>query len=173
MSDMLLASYEDAVINAMSDYSENPMYPLTELEVFVGDIINKTGGQNHRQRDKSIKLRDEFNRITTEISRMIRHHGASDHKVGEQGGGADGTTGPATRADGASTTAHEDIAMAIACMHVACEPGDQPHLSWRYKTSKNGLESFKIVAAAVLTQVLARAEGMNRMSEEQDVAEDT
>ncbi|KAL2131949.1 hypothetical protein VTI74DRAFT_4404 [Chaetomium olivicolor] len=42
------------------------------LEVFVGFIMNKSVVQSHRQRDRSVKLREEFERITTYIMREVR-----------------------------------------------------------------------------------------------------
>lgn len=56
--------YEDAISDAMAQYSEHPIKPITELEVFIGNILNRSGVQTNRQRDNSIKLRDEFERIS-------------------------------------------------------------------------------------------------------------
>lgn len=50
---------------AMTDYSQHPVQPLSELEVFIGYIINQRGVQSRRQRDRSEKLKDEFERIST------------------------------------------------------------------------------------------------------------
>ncbi|KAK0736091.1 RNA dependent RNA polymerase-domain-containing protein [Apiosordaria backusii] len=57
-------TYEDAVYSIMVDYSDHPFKPLRETEMFSGFIINKTGGASRRQRDKSIKMNDEFERIS-------------------------------------------------------------------------------------------------------------
>lgn len=56
--------YEAAISDAMAQYSEHPIKPLTELEVFIGNILNRSGVQTNRQRDSSTKLRDEFERIS-------------------------------------------------------------------------------------------------------------
>lgn len=56
--------YENAISDAMAQYSEHPIKPITELEVFIGNILNRSGVQTNRQRDSSTKLRDEFERIS-------------------------------------------------------------------------------------------------------------
>lgn len=57
--------YEAAISDAMAQYSEHPIKPITELEVFIGNILNRSGVQTNRQRDSSIKLKDEFERISS------------------------------------------------------------------------------------------------------------
>lgn len=57
--------YEEAISDAMAQYSEHPIKPITELEVFIGNILNRSGVQTSRQRDNSIKLKDEFERISS------------------------------------------------------------------------------------------------------------
>lgn len=66
------SAYEDSVRSTMHSCSENPMQPITELEVFTGALISKTGSQNTRQRDRSRKLRDEFERISSWITSQMR-----------------------------------------------------------------------------------------------------
>lgn len=56
--------YENAISDAMAQYSEHPIKPITELEVFIGNVLNRSGVQTNRQRDSSTKLRDEFERIS-------------------------------------------------------------------------------------------------------------
>ena len=38
---------------AMINFSEHPTQPITEIEVFIGFIVNKTGLQTRRQRRQS------------------------------------------------------------------------------------------------------------------------
>ncbi|KAL4981526.1 RNA dependent RNA polymerase-domain-containing protein [Aspergillus falconensis] len=71
----LRSAYEDALSTAMANFSEHPIYPITELEVFIGQILNNSGVQTHRQRERSIKLKDEFERIATWISSQMRPEG--------------------------------------------------------------------------------------------------
>ncbi|KAL5000778.1 RNA dependent RNA polymerase-domain-containing protein [Aspergillus recurvatus] len=71
----LRAAYEDALSTAMANFSEHPIYPITELEVFIGQILNNSGVQTHRQRERSIKLKDEFERIASWILSQMRPPG--------------------------------------------------------------------------------------------------
>ena len=61
--------YEDAIYGVMINCADHPNQPLEELEVFIGFIMNKRGAQTHRQRDRSIKLKDEFERIGARLRR--------------------------------------------------------------------------------------------------------
>jgi hypothetical protein len=115
----------------MDDFSEHPTQPLAELEVFVGFIINRTGIQTHRQRDKSIKLKDEFERITAWIVNQMRNPTSATSKKTEQ----------------------DSLELCLACVHVGCMK-DVHCLSSRVRTNDTGLESFKVVAAAVLLREL-------------------
>jgi hypothetical protein len=55
------------VAAAAANYSEHPIRPLSEIEVFVGFLLNRVGGtQTARQRESSHKLRDEFERLSAE-----------------------------------------------------------------------------------------------------------
>ncbi|CAK7245874.1 MAG: hypothetical protein STHCBS139747_007479 [Sporothrix thermara] len=66
------AAYDDAMQSTMYEFSEHPTLPLTELEVFIGTIVNKTGAQTLRQRDRSRKLHDEYERISSWITAQMR-----------------------------------------------------------------------------------------------------
>ncbi|KAK0668752.1 putative RNA-dependent RNA polymerase 1 [Cercophora samala] len=57
-------TYEDAVYNIMVNYSDHPLKPLRETEVLSGFIVSKTGRASRRQRDRSIEMNDEFERIS-------------------------------------------------------------------------------------------------------------
>ncbi|EHA18336.1 hypothetical protein ASPNIDRAFT_176277 [Aspergillus niger ATCC 1015] len=72
--------YEEAVFSARNNYSEHPIDPLSELEVFIGSVMNK-GVQTRRQRDQSNKLADEFDRISTWIVGQMRAGSSSDFRV--------------------------------------------------------------------------------------------
>ncbi|KAI0198876.1 RNA dependent RNA polymerase-domain-containing protein [Astrocystis sublimbata] len=65
-------AYEDMVREATIAHSEHASRSITELEVFIGDIFNKIGIQNRRQRDTSLRLKDEFDRITKWVEGLIR-----------------------------------------------------------------------------------------------------
>ncbi|KXX75961.1 putative RNA-dependent RNA polymerase SHL2 [Madurella mycetomatis] len=69
----LYNQYESAVLDMMTDWSEHPGRPLTEIDVFVGIIRNRRGGaQTSRQRHQSMKLRDEFTRVANLIMVEMR-----------------------------------------------------------------------------------------------------
>jgi hypothetical protein len=44
----------------MTNYSEHPSRPLTELEAFIGNILGKTGAQSKHQRELSTNMKDKF-----------------------------------------------------------------------------------------------------------------
>lgn len=126
--------YEEAVANAMAQYSNHPIKPITELEVFIGSVVNKTGKPSTRQRDNNIKLRDEFDRISVWISRLIRN-------------------GPAD-ADSLTTDdqyQHASLHLCLACVYAGCEKKfghDGPDY--------DNMQSFKVVAGCAYLAELNR-----------------
>jgi hypothetical protein len=119
----------------MIDCAEHPHQPLRELEVFVGFIMNKTGVQSTRQRDRSVKLKDEFERITSWITREMRNPSSlSGH-----------------------TSELDALELCIACLYAGCEK-EQRDLRPGQRSSSRDLESFKIVAAATLMRELSLLE---------------
>ncbi|KAF4305332.1 RNA-dependent RNA polymerase eukaryotic-type [Botryosphaeria dothidea] len=55
--------YESNLLDIMSDYSTHSQYPLSELEVFGGNIIGKsTGAQNRRTRERTMEMNQRFER---------------------------------------------------------------------------------------------------------------
>ncbi|KAL4779082.1 RNA dependent RNA polymerase-domain-containing protein [Aspergillus varians] len=122
----LRSAYEDAMYAAMANFSEHPIYPITELEVFIGQILNNSGVQTHRQRERSIKLKDEFERIASWILSQMRPAGP--------------LTGYASQ--------YDSLERCLACFHVAGET--EGWGSGNKRRGWDGLESFRIVAACVL-----------------------
>jgi len=115
----------------MVDCADQPHQPLRELEVFVGFILNKTGIQTRRQRDRSVKLRDGFEHITTWITGQMRKPTS--------------VSGSSSELDG--------LELCLACVHVGCEKEERAaHPGQR--SSARDVESFKIVAAAALVREL-------------------
>jgi hypothetical protein len=127
--------YEDAVSTAMAQFSTHPTKPLTELEVFIGNVLNKSGVQTHRQRDSSIKLKDEMGRIATWITRQMR-------KVSHDPAG---TAGPDAPAPTGYQTKFDNLHLCLACVHAGCEETTGPRES-RYED----MQSFRVVAACSL-----------------------
>jgi hypothetical protein len=44
----------------MTEYSDHPLRPLSEVEAFVGNILGRTGAQSKRQRELSTSLKEKF-----------------------------------------------------------------------------------------------------------------
>lgn len=44
----------------MTQYSEHPSRPISELEAFIGNILGATGSQSKRQRDLSVTMKEKF-----------------------------------------------------------------------------------------------------------------
>jgi len=132
----LRLAYEDAILEIMTENSDNPSQPLRELEVFVGFIINKSGVQTRRQRDRSVRLKDEFERITSWIMRQMRHPPSSQ------------TTGITNELD--------SLELCLACVHVGCVREREPHEIPSYTTRalNQEVESFRVVAACALMREL-------------------
>ncbi|KAH8893681.1 rna-dependent rna polymerase [Thozetella sp. PMI_491] len=140
--------YEEAVLGLMDDFSEHSKKPLSELEVFVGFIINKNGVATQRQRNQSIKLKDEFERVATSIVQQIRSNAKHDDTFG-------------TKPDRSAV-----LELCLACLHVGCM-GTGAGLNRLYGTDDHRLESFKVVAASLLVEELARFEKENRRNSSQ------
>ncbi|KAK4183734.1 RNA dependent RNA polymerase-domain-containing protein [Podospora australis] len=124
-------AYEDAVFSTMIGCSDHPYQPLRELEVFVGFIINKSGIQSNRQRDKSIKIKDEFERITNWIIKDMCNPSSEDGQPGE----------------------FAALELCLACVHIGCIDQFRETEAWN-RSSSQDLQTFKIVAASALIREL-------------------
>ncbi|TLD30889.1 hypothetical protein PspLS_02686 [Pyricularia sp. CBS 133598] len=146
----LKSAYDDHVRGHMSKYSDHSVNPISEREVFIGAILNKTGVQTHRQRDASHKLRDEFERTANHFARQMRMGNEGPDAVPLTGYMAE--LGPSAALD-----------LCLACVCVASEH-DVPLVASRLGISRspnrraagrNGrkdgesseLQSFRLVAA--------------------------
>ncbi len=131
---------------AMTDHSEHATQPLTELEVFIGHIINKKGVQTRRQRDRSEKLKDEFARISAQTTERMR----GNKKVP-----ASGYVGEL-----------DALELCLACVHIcssAAQGGTGDHMS-RPERRRRGyarLQSFQVVAASALLREVEHLEAEN------------
>ncbi|KAL4925196.1 RNA dependent RNA polymerase [Aspergillus undulatus] len=121
----LRAAYEDAITTAMANFSDHPIHPITELEVFIGQILNNSGIQTHRQRERSIKLKDEFERIASWILGQMRPAGP--------------ITGYASE--------YDTLERCLACFHIAIE---EKNKAAHRRRGWDELESFRVVAACAL-----------------------
>lgn len=128
----------------MLRFSENARSCLSEVEVFCGFILNKRGGQTRRQRDSSIKLKEEIDRIITFIVKQIRDRGVGNDAE---------TLSTATEASAAAPNRwREDVVeLCWACVAVACiKKEDAPFVYHR----TGELQSFRVVAACCLLKEL-------------------
>ncbi|KAL6864502.1 RdRP domain-containing protein [Trichoderma novae-zelandiae] len=137
--------YEGDVTNNMYQFSDSPRAPIKEVEAFCGSILNPRGSQTRRQRDSSIKLKEEMDRVMSFFVKQMR----------DRGGGAIGTTD-----DAASTATDEDrkserermntVELCWACVIV----GSMPVNGQSYMGDQKPLESFRVVAASCLVKEL-------------------
>ncbi|KAE8376072.1 RNA dependent RNA polymerase-domain-containing protein [Aspergillus bertholletiae] len=126
-SKRIRAAYEDAIISAMDTYSDHPTKPISELEVVIGSIINRRGVPTRRQRDRSNKLHDEFDRIATWITSIMRCQGAEDPDP-------------------------NGLELSMACLYHGVQVRDSGYRKEVY----GELKSFRIVAACALLAELDR-----------------
>lgn len=59
----------------MTDYSPHPQHPLSELEVFTGNILGRTGAPSRTQRELSKTMRETFDENATFIVNCILKNG--------------------------------------------------------------------------------------------------
>ncbi|KAI1135814.1 RdRP-domain-containing protein [Hypoxylon sp. FL0543] len=141
-------AYDDAIWSATMDYSDNFTKGLKELEVFNGCIFNKSGVQTARQRDKSVRLKDEYDRIVKWVESLIRKKETAPREDGEANDGdeSDGTSDLDTQSynDGLETNREDTftaLRLSIACLQVGMEKSNN------YGRTNGNFQSFKIVAA--------------------------
>ncbi|KAF2115325.1 RNA dependent RNA polymerase-domain-containing protein [Lophiotrema nucula] len=136
-------AYEDAISNATLEYSDHAAIRITELEVFTGNIFNKSGAQTRRQRDKSLQLKDEFNRIAQWAEGMIRKRSIAipedDDEEQELSSDNDGA-----------------LALSIACLRVG-QLMESRESRLRAGRTEGEFQSFKVVAACAAIRELDAA----------------
>jgi hypothetical protein len=127
-------SYEDAISNAALEYSDHATKELSEMEVFTGTIFNSTGVQTRRQRDGSIRLKDEFDRIARWTVSMIRESSQL------------------------SKLTEGSLALSIACLEVGNTKA-QYASGMGMGRRKSELQSFRVIAACCALKELELASG--------------
>ncbi|KAL6721669.1 hypothetical protein ACLMJK_000773 [Lecanora helva] len=91
----LKENYEDNLVDTMTQNSNNPRQPISEIEVFAGNILGKNGAQSKRQRETSKTMKEKHERdVEYTVSAITR--------------GDDGQT------------KEEALERSIACVYVAC-----------------------------------------------------
>ncbi len=122
--------YEDNMFEIMDTMRPHRGQPLTELEVFSGNILGKKERASSRYiREANLEVQERFNR---DVSSMIRQIVVGDRDEGDD----EGT---------------EALPRAIACFKVALEME-----GWENYRS---LKSWKYVAASVCLEQLWRFQG--------------
>ncbi|KAH6608191.1 hypothetical protein Trco_004504 [Trichoderma cornu-damae] len=138
----ILAEYETDVSNNMWQFSDNPRAPITEVEAFCGSILNPKGSQTRRQRDSSIKLKDEMDRAMNFIVKLIRDRS-----------NADDASSVANKEEGQSERGFMNaVELCWACVIVGSN--EHPGNGKRYHGEEKPLESFRVVAASCLVREL-------------------
>jgi hypothetical protein len=131
----------------MWQFSTNPRVPITEVEAFCGSILNAKGSQTRRQRDSSIKLKDEMDNVMNFIVKQIR-----DRSGGVTSDGDDASSVVTEDDELSERKGMNAIELCWACMIVG---GDK---TWadaqRYRGNEQKLESFRVVAASCLVKEL-------------------
>ncbi|XXG96387.1 hypothetical protein Hte_002669 [Hypoxylon texense] len=141
-------AYDDAIWSASMDYSDNSTKGITELEVFTGYIFNKSGVQTKRQRDKSVRLKDEFDRIAKWAESLIRKKGIQSREDDGVDGDYDHTVDGESSGSESESASDDDfnldlsaLELSIACFHVGI-------LSSKKSGRNNSdFQSFKVIAA--------------------------
>lgn len=127
--------YEVALSDFMAKYSEHPTKPLTELEAFTGTILNKSGAQNNRQREASIKLKQDVDRTSAWITGEMRRARHVDDANGSEGKGR--------------RSKFDSLYRCMACVKVSDE-----QRACQRDSRRGQLQSFKVIAAcALLTEL--------------------
>lgn len=54
--------YEGCVLDIIANFSTNPLHPITEVEVVVGNILGARGAQTKKQRELSTSMKETYDR---------------------------------------------------------------------------------------------------------------
>ncbi|ATY61703.1 RNA dependent RNA polymerase [Cordyceps militaris] len=150
--------YERGLRELMQQFSYNPRMAVTETEAFCGDILNKTGAQSRRQRDLSMRMKEEMDRLMSWIVKLIRNPEA---RFGGPGGNGDGAL--------VSPARLQSLEMAVACFQIDLErdatlaatapapaAGGDGERRTRGRRSVGGerIQSFRVIAAACMLNEL-------------------
>lgn len=117
--------------------------PISEIEVFTGCIFNKSGTQTRRQRDKSTRLKDEFDRIAKWVESVIRKQKIAS-RVDRDDADDD---------DDHADTGATGLELSVACLNVGCVPN---RIIAGSRTGDE-FQSFKVVAASCVLRELDAA----------------
>ncbi|KAI1769919.1 RdRP-domain-containing protein [Hypoxylon cercidicola] len=134
-------TYDDAIWSATMDNSDHSTKGITELEVFTGCIFNKSGVQTKRQRDRSVRLKDDFDRIAKVFESSIRKKKIEPR---EDDGADDNDSDAGDYADADVDDFSPDLSaleLSIACLHVGTSTSN------KFGRNNSDFQSFKVIAA--------------------------
>ncbi|PHH70770.1 hypothetical protein CDD82_6927 [Ophiocordyceps australis] len=145
--------YDEATTDSMWRFSDHPRKPISEVEYFCGSVLSKEGAQTRRQRDSSIRLKEETERIMSWISGLMRRTGSNS---GDQDEETEAAVSVAWRT--------ETLQLCWACFLVGCMQGDE-EASKASHGSKVKLQGFRVVAATcVLRELIALRSDLNTLT---------
>ncbi|PNY29213.1 RNA-dependent RNA polymerase 1 [Tolypocladium capitatum] len=139
--------YEDSITDSMWHFSENPRTSISEVEVFCGSVLNKTGTQTRRQRDSSIRLKEETDRVLAWIVKLIRDRAG----LGDDGTSSE-ASGEVSADDREGKRSREVLRLCWACLLVGCGRGESAGGGTYHGGGE--VQSFRVVAATCLLREL-------------------
>ncbi|KAH0496216.1 hypothetical protein TgHK011_003588 [Trichoderma gracile] len=137
--------YEGDVTNNMYQFSDSPRHPIKEVEAFCGSILNPRGSQTKRQRESSIKLKEEMDRVMSFFVKQMRDRG------GDANGVTDDVASMATEEGGRS---EREMMNAVELCWACVVAGSAAILDRSHTGDQKPLESFRVVAASCLVKEL-------------------
>ncbi|KAJ4291658.1 hypothetical protein N0V90_009553 [Kalmusia sp. IMI 367209] len=145
-------AYEDAIYNATLDFSDHATRRITEIEVFTGTIFNVSGVQTRRQRDRSLRLKDEFDRIVRWAETLIRKR--TTRNDDKQNGDGESSEDP-----------NKALVLSIACLDIS-RWTESRSFGFKSGRSYEEFQSFKVISACCaireLNAAVRRLEGYKR-----------
>ncbi|KAJ1338747.1 RNA-dependent RNA polymerase [Microdochium nivale] len=144
-------TYNDALWELTLEFSESAGEPITEVEIFTGSIFNSRGLPTKRQGERSLQLKDEFDRVTRWIESLMRQHRMRDHIEDEE------NYNEYAAPEAYHNTAHSPLELSLACLHVGTYSPQPKSQRSRRMVAGGNFQSFKIIAAACALRELDRA----------------
>ncbi|KAF2870449.1 RNA dependent RNA polymerase-domain-containing protein [Massariosphaeria phaeospora] len=151
------SAYEDAMHNTTLDYSSHATARLTELEVFTGAIFTASGIQTRRQRDQSLRLKDEFDRIAAWAEAMMRKKQQPQATTAKPASASARDDGENDDDEAARAKRLETLVLSIACLNVGCRAKTGGPLKSRgggMGRVDDEVWSFRVVAACCVIREL-------------------
>ena len=78
--------YEGSLLDLMYEYGPRPKTPLSEVEVFIGNILGKAGAVTSRQRELSMSMKERYEDILMVTVKRMTGKGSEDEGFVEDPG---------------------------------------------------------------------------------------